>query len=185
MFLHKRMFRDSFIHLFIHSFILETYIAPHQETTTQRRYQPSDRQRRWTWKRCKIWKGGPSEGTAAQRGDHSMLMVPMWYVYLKWSDDVKFSATDSQLRGWLILKILLLWKFYVVAAQNLEIPFLVHYSYYIRLLLWSSAISLDRFRKSCRKGSLACRSMVGTTRSPCLVLCATLNPANQNSHSQM
>src|SRR6218665_3300314 len=30
-----------YIHSFIHSFILETYIAPLQETTTQRRSQPS------------------------------------------------------------------------------------------------------------------------------------------------
>ena len=57
------------------SFILETYIAPLQETT-QRRSQPSHGQRRSTSERCKIWKGGPSEGTAAQREDHSMLMDP-------------------------------------------------------------------------------------------------------------
>jgi len=33
---------------FIHSFILETYIAPLQETTTQRRSQPSHEQKRRT-----------------------------------------------------------------------------------------------------------------------------------------
>src|SRR6218665_3289462 len=38
----------SFIYSFIHSFILETYIAPLQETTTQRHSQPSHRQRRRT-----------------------------------------------------------------------------------------------------------------------------------------
>src|SRR6218665_2752877 len=64
-------------HLFlIHSFILETYIAPLQETTTQRRSQPSHGQKRRTSERCKIWKGGPSARNAAQRGDHSMLMDP-------------------------------------------------------------------------------------------------------------
>src|SRR6218665_2922868 len=36
------------IHSFIHSFILETYIAPLQESTTQRRSQPSHGQRRRT-----------------------------------------------------------------------------------------------------------------------------------------
>ena len=36
----------SSIHLFIHSFILETYIAPLQDTTTQRHSQPSHGQRR-------------------------------------------------------------------------------------------------------------------------------------------
>src|SRR6218665_870822 len=58
------------------SFILETYIAPLQETTTQRRSQPSHGQKRRTSERCKIWKGGPSARNAAQRGDHSMLMDP-------------------------------------------------------------------------------------------------------------
>src|SRR6218665_401714 len=38
--------RDS--ELFIHSFILKTYIAPLQETTTQRRSQPSHGQKRRT-----------------------------------------------------------------------------------------------------------------------------------------
>jgi len=33
---------------FIHSFILETYIAPVEETTTQRRSQPSHGQKRRT-----------------------------------------------------------------------------------------------------------------------------------------
>src|SRR6218665_1744232 len=61
---------------FIHSFILETYIAPLQETTTQRCSQPSHGQKRRTSERCKIWKGGPSARNAAQRGDHSMLMYP-------------------------------------------------------------------------------------------------------------
>src|SRR6218665_1656009 len=37
------------IDLFIHSFILETYIAPNQETTTQRRSQPSHGQKRRTY----------------------------------------------------------------------------------------------------------------------------------------
>jgi len=59
---------------FIHSFI-ETYIAPLQESTTQKRSQPSHGQRR-TWERCKIWRDGLSEGTAAQREDHSTLMDP-------------------------------------------------------------------------------------------------------------
>ena len=34
--------------VFIHSFILETYIAPLQDTTTQRRSQPNNGQRRRT-----------------------------------------------------------------------------------------------------------------------------------------
>src|SRR6218665_2690750 len=50
---------------FFHTFILKTYIVPLQETTTQRFSQPSHGQRRRTLERCKIWKGGPSEGTAA------------------------------------------------------------------------------------------------------------------------
>src|SRR6218665_743 len=62
--------------LFIHSFILETYIAPLQETTTQRRSQSSHGQKRRTLERCNIWKGGPSARNAAQRGDHSTLMDP-------------------------------------------------------------------------------------------------------------
>src|SRR6218665_2436431 len=61
---------------FIHSFILETYIAPLQETTTQRCSQPIHGQKRRTSERCKIWKGGPSARNATQRGDHSMLMDP-------------------------------------------------------------------------------------------------------------
>src|SRR6218665_966052 len=60
----------------LHSFILETYIAPLQEPTTQRRSQPSHGQKRRTSERCKIWKGGPSARNVAQRGDHSMLMDP-------------------------------------------------------------------------------------------------------------
>ena len=60
---------------FIHSIVMETYIAPLKETTTQKRSQPSHGQRR-TWERCKIWMGGPSEGIAAQREDHSRLMDP-------------------------------------------------------------------------------------------------------------
>ena len=44
---------------FIHSFILETYIAPLQDTTTQRSSHPSHGQRRRTSESCKIWKGGP------------------------------------------------------------------------------------------------------------------------------
>ena len=44
------------------------------EIATQRHSQPSTEQRIRTSKRCKIWKGGQSEGTAAQRGDHAMLM---------------------------------------------------------------------------------------------------------------
>jgi len=50
-------FIHSFIHSIIHSFILETYIAPLQDTTTQRHSQPSHGQRRRTRRRCKIWKG--------------------------------------------------------------------------------------------------------------------------------
>ena len=64
------------MHQFIHSFILDTYITPLQEATTQRRSQPSHGQKRRTSERCKIWKGGPSARNAAQRGDHSMLMDP-------------------------------------------------------------------------------------------------------------
>src|SRR6218665_1041604 len=67
-------FIHSFIHSFTHSFILETYIEPLQETTTQRRSKPSHLPRR-TSERFKIWKGEPPEGTAAQRGDHSMLIA--------------------------------------------------------------------------------------------------------------
>src|SRR6218665_3184833 len=58
--------------IFIHSFILETCIAPLPETTTQRRSQPSHGRKRRTSERCKIWKGGPSARNAAQRGDHSI-----------------------------------------------------------------------------------------------------------------
>ena len=39
-----------------------------QETTTQRRFQPSHGQRRRTSESCKIWNGGPSAKNAAQRG---------------------------------------------------------------------------------------------------------------------
>src|SRR6218665_2343222 len=60
----------------IHSFILETYVAPLQETTTQRRSQPSHEQNTRTSERCKIWKSGPSARNTAQRGDHSMMMDP-------------------------------------------------------------------------------------------------------------
>ena len=58
---------------FIHLFILETYIAPLQDTITQRRSQPSHGQRRRTWGRCKICKGRSSANlrNAAQQGDHS------------------------------------------------------------------------------------------------------------------
>ena len=38
-----RSFVHSFIHSFVHSFILETYIAPPQDTTTQRRSLPQGR----------------------------------------------------------------------------------------------------------------------------------------------
>jgi len=55
---------------------LEIYIEHLKETTTQSRSQPSHGQKRRTWERCKIWKGGPSATNAAQRGDHSMLMDP-------------------------------------------------------------------------------------------------------------
>jgi len=58
----------------IHSFILETYVAPLQDTTTLRRSQPSHSQRRRTSGRCKIWKGRSSARNAAQQGDHSMPM---------------------------------------------------------------------------------------------------------------
>src|SRR6218665_881285 len=53
---------------FIHSFVLETYIAPLQETTTQRRSQPSHGHKRKTSKRCKIWKGGPSARKGRSKG---------------------------------------------------------------------------------------------------------------------
>src|SRR6218665_3964934 len=66
----QKFFRHNY------SFILETYIAPFQETATQRRFQPSQGQRRRTSERCKLWKGGPSARNAAQRGDHSLLMDP-------------------------------------------------------------------------------------------------------------
>jgi len=56
--------------LFIHSFILETYIVPLQEITTQRRSQPSHDQRR-TSERCKIRGVGKSARNAAQMGDHA------------------------------------------------------------------------------------------------------------------
>src|SRR6218665_3577620 len=72
----KRDFGKAMRREFIHSFIHETYIALLQETTTQRRSQPSHGQKRRTSERCKIWKGGPSGRNAAQRGDHSMLMDP-------------------------------------------------------------------------------------------------------------
>ena len=66
----------SLVHYFLHSFILETYIAPLQDTTTQKRSQPSHGQRRKTWEKCNIWKGGSSARNAAQHGAHSMLMGP-------------------------------------------------------------------------------------------------------------
>src|SRR6218665_936502 len=66
---------------FIHSFILETYIAPLQDTTTQRSSQPSHGQRRKTSGKCKIWKGGSSARNAAQWGDHPMPMGPQ-LIYL-------------------------------------------------------------------------------------------------------
>jgi len=47
----------------IHSFILETYIAPLQDTTTQRRSQPIHGQRRKNWGRCKNWKGKERSST--------------------------------------------------------------------------------------------------------------------------
>src|SRR6218665_3803706 len=50
---------------FIHSFVLETYIEPLQETTTQRCSQPSHGQRRRTSERFKIRKGGHSARNAA------------------------------------------------------------------------------------------------------------------------
>src|SRR6218665_5996 len=54
----------------IHLVILETYIAPLQDTTTQRRSQPSHGQRRRTL------KGRSSARNAAQQGDHSRPMGP-------------------------------------------------------------------------------------------------------------
>ena len=42
----SRMLIIIYIHSFIHSFIMETYIAPLQDTTTQRCSQPSHGQRR-------------------------------------------------------------------------------------------------------------------------------------------
>jgi len=62
------------MNLFIHSFILETHIAPLQDTTTQRRSQPSHGQRRRTSGRCKIWKGRSSARNTAQQRDHSRPM---------------------------------------------------------------------------------------------------------------
>jgi len=61
---------------FIHSFIPETYIAPLQDITTQRRSQPSHGQRRRIWGRCKILKGRSLARNTAQRGGHSMPMGP-------------------------------------------------------------------------------------------------------------
>jgi len=56
--------------MMINSFILQTYIAPPKETTTQICSKPSHSQRRRTSERCKIWKGGTSARIPAQRGDH-------------------------------------------------------------------------------------------------------------------
>ena len=67
---------DAYQHCALHSFIMETYIAPLQDITTQRCSQSSHGQRRRNSGRCKIWKGGPSAGNAAQGGDHTMLMGP-------------------------------------------------------------------------------------------------------------
>jgi len=46
-----------FLCSFIRSFILKTYIAPLQETTTQRRSQPSHGQKRKTWERLSVVTG--------------------------------------------------------------------------------------------------------------------------------
>jgi len=59
---------------FKYSFIHET-IASLQETTTQMHSEPSHRLKRRTWERCKIWKDGPSEGTAAQKATFSEWLV--------------------------------------------------------------------------------------------------------------
>ena len=60
----------------IHSVILETSIAPLQETTTERCSQPTQGQRRRTSERCKIWKGGPSEGTAEKFITYNKPFIP-------------------------------------------------------------------------------------------------------------
>src|SRR6218665_1320779 len=63
-----------YIHLFIHSFNLETYIAPIRDTrpTIHRRSKSSRGQRRRTSGRCKIWKCGPSakERSSKERSFH-------------------------------------------------------------------------------------------------------------------
>src|SRR6218665_1069936 len=48
---------------FIHSFILETYIAPLQETTTQRRSQPSHGQKEGLQRDVKFGRVGHQQGT--------------------------------------------------------------------------------------------------------------------------
>jgi len=56
----KKMLTNTSTPYFIHSFILEMYIAPLQETTTQRgASSPVLAKVERPWK-CKIWKGRPS-----------------------------------------------------------------------------------------------------------------------------
>jgi len=86
------------IHSFIHSFI--TYIAPLQDTTTQRRSQLSHGQRRRTWGRYKIWKGRSSARNAVRQGDHSMPMGPQ-----PLCKDRLHQRRQSPLSQWCILHI--------------------------------------------------------------------------------
>jgi len=59
---------------FIRSFILESYIAPLKDTTTQRRSQPRHGHLRRTSGRCKIWKGGHCQGMQLN-GE----IIPCWW----------------------------------------------------------------------------------------------------------
>ena len=67
-------FESTILYRKYFSFILETYIAPLQNTTTQRRSHPSHGKKRKTSGKCKMWKGGSSARNAPQLGDLSMLM---------------------------------------------------------------------------------------------------------------
>jgi len=104
---------------FIHSF-LRLYSASSRDYYTDALPAQS-----WTKKdfreRCKIWKGGPSEGAAAQRGDHSMLMDPQpkkpFVASAKCAHATKSSPvtawlwnTDVALKHrWCCLKIQMIW----------------------------------------------------------------------------
>jgi len=74
----------NWIYAGINSFILETYIAPLQETTSQRRSQPSRSQSRKTSERCIIWKGRPSTRNAVS--------VTFWWQHL--SSDCLIAVPD-------------------------------------------------------------------------------------------